>query len=280
MQSDTRLIFNVCYLVPVFKDVAEAIHGALIELGHTCYFSQTTLINEARNIIFGAHLVPDQASLPANCIIFNLEQLESDSQYCNAHYFDCLAHHEVWDYSRKNIAFLVNRHINPAAKLVPLGFSASVCRIEKPEIQDIDVLFYGALNPRRQLVLDGARAAGLQVVNLIGVFGAELDQAIARSKVVLNLHFHASKIFEIVRVGYLLNNRKAVVAEVDEDTEIDPALRAAVAGVDYDHLVEQLVRLVRDDALREQQERQAFEIFSARSQAAFLRPVVDALQFG
>jgi hypothetical protein len=274
MVSPTQPLFNVCYLVPVFKDVAQAIHGGLLELGYSSHFNQTTLINEARNIIFGAHLIQEQGSIPANSILFNLEQLESDSQYCSPRYFDCLARHEVWDYSSRNIAFLVNKGINPSAKLVPLGFSPSVSRIEKAKIQDIDVLFYGAINERRKKILDDATAAGLNVVSLIGVYGDELDQHIARSKVVLNLHFHASKIFEIVRVGYLLNNRKAVVAEVDADTEIDPALRDAIVGVSYDDLVAQLVRVVRDDALRCRIEENGFTIYAARSQAEYLRQML------
>ena len=274
MANSNKTIFNVCYLLPVFKDVAEAIHGALCELGLTSYFNQSTIINEAQNIIFGAHLINDQNSIPPGSIIFNLEQLESDSHYVNARYLACLASHPVWDYSKRNIAYLVNNQINPAATLMPLGFSASVHRIEKPQIQDIDVLFYGALNERRKKILEDATRTGLNVVSLMGVYGAELDSAIARSKTVLNLHFHASKIFEVVRVGYLLNNKKAVVAEVGADTEIDPVLRDAVAGVEYDQLVDQLVRLVGDEAARTQLEERGWQIYSQHSQADYLKKVL------
>jgi hypothetical protein len=271
MDNNARPIFNVCYLLPIFKDFAEAIHAGLLDLGFTSFFNQSTIINEATNIIFGAHLINDQRNFPAGSIIFNLEQLESDSQYCNARYFDCLATHAVWDYSPRNIAYLKNKNINPAAMLIPLGFSPSVCRIEKPEIQDIDVLFYGAINDRRKKILDDLNAAGLNAVSLIGVYGAELDQYIARSKTVLNLHFHTSKIFEVVRVGFLLNNKKAVVSEVDSDTEIDPVLRGAISGVPYDQLVQTLIKLVKDDHLRSQVEENGFRIFSQRTQSDILK---------
>jgi hypothetical protein len=271
MDNNVGPIFNVCYLLPIFKDFAEAIHDGLIALGYSSFFNQSTIINEAQNIIFGAHLIQDQSNIPASSIIFNLEQLESDSQYCNERYFACLATHTVWDYSQRNVNYLKNQQINSAAVLVPLGFSRSLCRIEKTEMQDIDVLFYGAMNERRKKVLDDLSAAGLHVISLIGVYGAELDHYIARSKTVLNLHFHASKIFEIVRVGFLLNNKKAVVAEVDADTEIDPALRAAIVGVDYDQLVPTLVSLVRNDQLRFEAEETGFRIFSQRTQSEFLK---------
>ena len=54
---------------------------------------------------------------------------------------------------------------------------------------------------------------GINVKALFGVYGRERDKLIARSKIVLNMHHYSSQIFEIVRVFYLLTNRKAVVAE-------------------------------------------------------------------
>lgn len=277
MDNSVRPIFNVCYLSPIFKDFAEAIHDGLIALGMSSYFNQSTLINEAQNIIFGAHLIKDQSNIPPGSIIFNLEQLESGSPYCNAPYFACLATHTVWDYSQRNITYLKDRQINPAAVLVPLGFSPSIYRIEKPGNQDIDVLFYGAINERRKKILDDLKQTGLNVVSLIGVYGPGLDSYIARSKTILNLHFHASRIFEIVRVGFLLNNKKAVVSEVDADTEIDPALREAIVGVGYEQLVDTTVALVRDDQWRCQVEENGFKIFSQRTQSDFLK---RALSYG
>jgi hypothetical protein len=277
MDIQSGQLFNVCHLSPIFADFAEAIQDGLTTLGYTCYAYPGTIVNEARNIIFGAHLVPDMSNVPPDSIIFNLEQLESGSQYCNDRYFDCLSRHTVWDYSPRNIAYLKNNNINPRAILMPLGFSPSVCRIEKPEIQDIDVLFYGALNDRRKNALIAMKEAGLNVVNLGGVYGRSLDGYIARSKIVLNIHFHASKIFEIVRVGYLLNNKKAVVAEVDTDTEIDPDIRQAVVGVSYDQLLNTTINLVRNDALREQAEQNAFKIFSGRPQSEYLKRVLTPI---
>ena len=59
-----------------------------------------------------------------------------------------------------------------------------------------------------------------------GVRGAERDALIARARLVLNLHFYPTAIFELVRVSYLLANGKAVVAECGPETEIDADIRA------------------------------------------------------
>jgi hypothetical protein len=268
-----NITFNVCYLTPVFKDIAEVIYRGLLGLGFTTYFNQSTIIVNAKNIIFGSHLITDHNIIPSDSIIFNLEQLGSDSQYCNNMYFDTLKTYQVWDYSQRNIAWL-NQNNDSTAQLIPIGYSPEIYRIPKPEIQDIDILFYGAINERRSKILDELRSAGLNVLNLIGVYGDELDSYISRSKVILNLHFHETNIFEVVRVSYLLNNKKAVVSEVGVDTEIEADLREAVIGVKYDKLVTACIKVVQDDALRLMIEENAYTIFSARPQSNLLKEAV------
>ena len=87
-------------------------------------------------------------------------------------------------------------------------------------------------------------------MTLTGCYGEARDQFIARSKVVLNLHYYDSKVFEIVRVSYLLSNFKAVVAECGTGTSIDPDLLQALRAVPYDGLVEACVALVQDETAR------------------------------
>ena len=128
----------------------------------------------------------------------------------------------------------------------------------------IDVLFYGSLNPRRQAILEELQRRGLKVTTLTGCYGEARDRYIARSKVVLNLHFYESKVFEIVRVSYLLSNFKAVVAESGAGTSIEPDLLQAVRAVPYDGLVEACVQLVQDDAARRELAQRGHAVFSAR----------------
>ena len=267
-------IFNVCFLNPAFKEVAESIYYGLIELGFTAYFHESTIIVEAQNIVFGSHLIPDMTTIPDDSILFNLEQLSLDSQWCNDLYLSYLKKYRVWDYSLKNIIWLKQNNINSSAKIIPIGYSPKLFRIPKAEVQDIDVLFYGAINERRSRILDELRATGLNVVSLVGVYGNELAPYISRSKVILNLHFYEIKIFEVVRISYLLNNKKAVVSEVGKDTEIDQDLREAIIAADYDELVGACIRIVHDEVLRVKMEEKGYEIFSARSQANILK---DAL---
>jgi hypothetical protein len=112
------------------------------------------------------------------------------------------------------------------------------------------MLFYGSVNERRARALQALRASGLRVHAAYGVYGSDRDALVSRSKVVLNVHYYETSIFELVRVSYLLANRKAVVAELDPHTEIDPDLAGAVRLVPHDGLVEACRHLVEDDAAR------------------------------
>src|SRR6185437_3331164 len=94
--------------------------------------------------------------------------------------------------------------------------------------------------------------------------GAVRDALISRAKVVLNLHFYPSAIFEIVRVSYLLANRKAVVGECGPQTEIDPDIRDAIAPAPYDHLCDRVLELMRDDNGRFALARRGHDIFAKR----------------
>ena len=83
------------------------------------------------------------------------------------------------------------------------------------------------------------------------------DALIARSKVVLNMHYYEPGEFESVRVSYLWANRKCVVTEKFD--------------VLYQALVPQCRFFVKHDYDREREERIAFEVFSQRSEVDILR---------
>ena len=91
---------------------------------------------------------------------------------------------------------------------------------------DIDVLFVGFVQPSPGTGAGGA--AGARPVNvrtrLASTAARRALPLIARARVVLNLHFHLPGAFEIVRVGYLLANRCAVVYGVNPSETVDADL--------------------------------------------------------
>lgn len=242
---------------------------ALTELTLSCYFGLQRLGETVsrdmeppagRAIVFGAHLLNQSSTLPANAIVYNTEQILPGSPWIRSAYLDRLRNHVVWDYSERNALRLRELGV-PDVRHVPVGYVPELVRIQ-PVVEDIDVLFYGSLNERRLYVLDQLKRRGLNVVDLFGVYGQTRDRMIARAKIVLNVHFYESKIFEIVRVSYLLSNSKAVVCECGSETEIDVHLRDAVYCADYAKLSDACVVLLQDEGMRHALALRGHEIFS------------------
>lgn len=247
---------------------------ALSELADATYYGLRRLgvavrrdgppIGGEQQIVLGAHLTgaPGTSDITPGAIIYNTEQVTPESTWLGSAYLGLLRNHAVWDYSERNVSRL--RKLDVAdVRYVPIGFVPELSRIA-PSAEDIDVLFYGSINPRRKYILEELAGRGLKVVHLFGTYGSERDAMIARAKVVLSTHFYESKIFEIVRVSYLLSNFKAVVAECGPDTEVEPDVREAVRAVPYEGLVEACVALVRDDATRKALSERGYQVFSAR----------------
>jgi hypothetical protein len=113
------------------------------------------------------------------------------------------------------------------------------------------------------------------VVFLSGLYGAGRDGLIARSKVVLNLNrIRDSRIFEIVRVSFLLANKKSVISDREPDTFIENDMLDAVQFIDIRHVVPACRALVADDGARVALEKRGFDIIRRRDVAAMLKPVL------
>jgi hypothetical protein len=234
--------------------------------------AQTCVIDpRAYAIIFNAHRLEASVVLPRNAIIFNAEQLTQVEPWAKdawQQYEDFLQPYVVWDYSETNVAHLRakgGKHVVHC----PLGYYPGLSCITPAPVEDIDVLFYGSLNERRKKLLVKLQLARLKVHQVFGVYGAERDELIARSKVILNAHFYPNPIFEIFRCSYLFANRKCVVSENGGG---DPALEELAAlstsFVPYEKIVDECVALVRDDARRREIATKGFQKFSKIDQVA------------
>jgi hypothetical protein len=126
-------------------------------------------------------------------------------------------------------------------------------------VQDIDVLFYGSINPRRRKILEELLALGVNLKVLYGVYGEDRDHWISRSKLVLNIHCYKTHILEVVRCFYLMINQKAVVCEINDTTVVDPAFRGAITGAPYDKIVNTCMNLLSNDQLRKNSEEEAYQ---------------------
>ena len=262
-----------------FNEVAEALHYALVALGHDSVLTNRLDLDERRTIVLGGNLLVQYAlEPPKNPIFYNLEQLGDDLPWMTMPEFvDLFRRYPHWDYSQANVERLAGLGL-PRPTYVPIGYVPELTRIA-PTPEDIDVLFYGALNARRYAVLRDLHDRGLRVKWLSGAYGASRDAWIARSKIVLNIHYWEAKIFEITRVSYLLANRRAVVSERGADPTLERDLESGIAFADYDGLADRCMELLGDECARRELAERGYQAFSARDQAAILdRALSESLE--
>jgi hypothetical protein len=185
---------------------------------------------------------------PPETVLYNFEHMDMSGVNTNAGdvEFDLArlyGHFRVWEYSRQNLRVLrgqeggngpPHRHVS----FVPLGHSgraqlpvlATAAADEIDERRrgagegedDIDVLFFGTMNPYRTQALAGLRAGGLQVYHAnadgVALFGAALDALVARAKLVLSLRFWGTDAeWKVSRYAHLLRHGRLVVAEASGD---------------------------------------------------------------
>lgn len=235
-------------------EVAECMVYGLRRAGYEAELSSEPR-SGTRHLVFAAHrpttIVPDGA------VIYQTEV--AGSPWWTAGYVERLRRHDVWDYSAVNAA-RYGQHGIAAPRIVPPGYVPELERV-KPQAEGVDVLFYGSPCPRRRAVLADLRSRGLNVVELFGVYGAERDERIARSKVVLSMHFYEDAPAESVRAFYLATNRKCVVAEAAPDAP----------GVAYDELADACELAARVSIIREASAASGYAAITAQPMEQTLR---------
>lgn len=220
-----KTAFHICVLVPeknphaaCFHETSLLLYNSLTSLGFASDIAVNKLDSKKINIILGSNLL-STTKIPSGYkyIVYQLEQLNDKEGWYTESMHSLLSQAEaVWDYSLFNIEFLKSRNIH--ALHLPPGYHPSLELINHSTNPDIDILFFGSINERRKELLNQILADHryrLQVV--YGVYGKVRDALIARSKIVLNIHFYSMSIFESVRVSFLLNNRCCVVSELSPD---------------------------------------------------------------
>lgn len=257
-----------------FEEVAESLSLSLKALGHdvvtTRHPGGKLADNGRRHIVLGSNLIPyANVELPSSAILYNLEQVGKASPWITPWIADLFRRHRVWDYSVANADALVAMGL-PRPTVVPIGWLPQLQRIPRASAEDIDVLFYGSLNERRQNVLDSIASLGVKVEKLFGVYGAERDAMIARSKLVLNVHFYESKVFEIVRASYLLGNGRVVVSETGCEPSEEKPLESAVAFASYADLPARCLALLSDASERQRRSAEGVRLMTSRPMTEYV----------
>ena len=254
-------MINVCLIKPknyihylALQELAELIHFSVLELGLKSQITFNYCDNNpsTKNIVLGAHLLNDNLieDIPENTIIFNTEQIESITENWKKKILNLARKNIIfWDYSQYNLDYL-SKAINIKGKLFQIGYQKELNRINHNVDKNIDVLFYGSINTRREHIINKLKDRKINVKTLFGVYGKERDDLIAKSKLILNMHMYDSKIFEIVRVFYLLSNSIPVISEVGSDTKFNNDFLDLICKSTYENIEKNIIYLLENDKKR------------------------------
>ena len=274
--------YNICIIKPknyphsdAFWELAELLTYSLRDLENDVVMCISEIFADRQNILFGAHLLTD-FDLPPSTIIFNTQQLSKGSEKWVQRIIDLGKKYIIVDYDDNNIKFLQQNGCKKVHKF-QIGFHEKLNRIRLRKHKDIDVLFYGSAKERRRNLLNELSNSGLKVKHLFGVYGAQRDEYISRAKIVLNCHHFEAKIFEIVRVHYLVNNKIPVVSELHPDTKIEPFWNSIITGVKFENIAAECKKLSNDESLRRQSSEFAFNKFQEKPQSVFTKELIKEI---
>ncbi|MDX2097008.1 MAG: glycosyltransferase [Leptolyngbyaceae cyanobacterium bins.59] len=259
-----------------FWEIAEAIHYGLLTLGYDSILTAETTTPDRWHIILGSNLLPFfPTEIAPRSIFYNLEQIFPGSPWLKPELVELFRQYPLWDYSQNNLKALTQMGIDHALYL-PIGYVPELTRIPSEE-EEIDVLFFGTPNDRRQFILEQLQNRGVVVKVISEVYGAERDRWIARAKMVLNIHLYEARVFELVRASYLFANHKFVISEEGHDPE-ENLFSEGLVFAPYDQLVETCLQFLNKPESREKIAQRGFELMTQRPQSEYLMPAVQALE--
>lgn len=194
--------------------------------------------------------VEDLKRIYGKLIIYNFEQLSDSSKWWNPNYSTILNNaYVVWDYNKENVEFL--KHKNIKALYRPVKHCTKLKKSWNNIHKDIGVLFYGNISERRSLILNNIAkkltgVCGLRVVQ--NVYGSKLEELIARSKIVLNIHaFEGYKNQEVVRMMLPLHNDITVLSEHSTNDEYVKELGGNCYFSDWSDMAENIKFILEND---------------------------------
>ncbi len=211
-------------------------------------------------------------------IIYQLEQLYSGG--FSWHSVDTVIENirpatEIWDYDVLNIKFLEWKNIK-VDKFVPFRYTNSIYVADNWKSEcDIDILFYGFINERRFKIFNDLQSRLYNKYSIVWLYGIDyekLDEYMARSKIILNLHISEPyNRQEQVRMFYPIINKKCVISEKSQINYLNNCILETEAG----SLVDTISYILENNLWRSFGE-QAHEFFKLTKDEQYNQAKIDA----
>jgi hypothetical protein len=213
--------------------MARLIHWGLQSAGHDVTRAENSFQEDRTNIVFGFHewFKPKENPLAYirdyDCILYQAEQLSPGGRQMPDWYFGGLRHCKaVWDYSVDNVE-IAHRNGIPSIHVPPAWHEKYEPIESMGDDVNIDVLFIGALNGRRTFLVQLLGQLFDEVHVLQSTWGIERDEFMARSKMLINIHFYKAQTLELLRLAHALNSGLPVISEESPNNPWSDAIATA-----------------------------------------------------
>lgn len=259
-----------------FLGTARTICFCLRRLGYDVRLAGNEFLRDETNILVGAHhLDPGLAAqLPTTTIVYNTEQLRPGGALVDS-LRPFVARFETWEHSLSNIAVWRGAGMAERVRYLQPGYVLEDSTVDTDTATDIDVLFFGKVNPRRMVVLDSVRRSGVAITVADGVYLDERDALAARAKIILNIHAADDSALEMARVAFALANRRALVTELGPGASIDADLRDGIVAGAAEALPRLCRELLNDDSRRLALAERGYRAFVQRDLVAAIRVLLS-----
>ena len=232
-----------------FSDLGIVLRDMFKEAGHQVTLKDNKAPQKGISICLGwsPQWVKEQNLDRKSTILLNAEQLFNDGAWTdNDAYKETFKHYFIAEYHEKNVP-MAEGHA-----LIPIVPTKSVAYKTPQAPKDIDVLFYGSPNERRDKIISKLKDSGINV-EVVGAYGKDLAPYIVRSKIVLNVHFYKTALFPIIRFLQPIEQRVPIVCETSEMSAHNDWTNSGIKFADYDDIPNACAMLLNDD--KEQRQR-------------------------
>ena len=227
--------------------------------------------------------------MPKNYIFLNSEPLGVKKWSENKDWFKAMrGAKQIWSYTMTSVEHL--KTLGAVPRFVPFGYAPYYETIfrkhtaDKCLEQDIDVLFFGEVSERRGRILDELKRNGMNV-HVAGrdnpAYGERLDELLARSKIVLGIHYYEepeAQIADLARLDHLLSNQLFVVHEKPSALAANLAFEQNVSTCDYKELSDVCAYFIARPKERAERAARAYNWFKSEYALDSFIPYEDVRQ--
>lgn len=205
-----------------FEELLISIYSCLKEKGFNIELIrfENEIDKNSEDLHIGIFNLVKLENLPKNYIMYNTEIKDYITNIYIKKLNNAKAVINIYNYDLDE--FKYQKQYNKNMIYIPLTYHRSIENMYNVDLinidnQDIDVLFYGNLNERRNNTIKVLKQNGINVYvaqNYFpdNCFGKDKDELIERSKIVLLTNYYYND-YDMVRATYLLSKKKCIICD-------------------------------------------------------------------